>query len=76
MGEEELVFLRTLCQLLRNRNSPRSTEEIARLAGMSVPIARQVVRNLTRMPYIVVSEQDIVTLAPEGSRWCSQNRKG
>ncbi len=76
MGEEERAFLRAVCQLARNRNHPRSVEEIARLAGISPPLARQVVRNLVKMPYILVGEQDIVTLASEGARWCAQNRGG
>jgi len=74
MGEEERAFLQAVCQLTRNRNHPRSVEEIARLAGISLPLARQVVRNLVKMPYIIISEQDIVTLASEGARWCAQKR--
>jgi Mn-dependent DtxR family transcriptional regulator len=76
MGEEERAFLQAVCQLTRNRNHPRSVAEIARLAGISLPLARQVVRNLVKMPYIIVGEQDIVTLAPEGARWCAQKRGG
>jgi Mn-dependent DtxR family transcriptional regulator len=75
VGEEGGTFLRTVCQLVRNRNQPRSVEEIARLAGISAPIARQAARNLTRMPYILIDEQERVTLAPEGARWCAQNRR-